>query len=216
LNPHFIFNILNSTQHFINIQDRISSNQYLTKVAKLIRGSFESVQKMFISLDIEIHNLQLYLELEQTRLKNKFEFEIITEGVETLSDVYIPSMILQPLVENAILHGVSSLQISGKITLHFRAIGNDLHIDITDNGIGLDHGLHVGNKAEHKSRGRRLIDKRLHSLSLLCKKNIELLYTIPYPENKEYPGNRTSILFPLDLYDVWLDSRKEIGKGNAD
>jgi LytS/YehU family sensor histidine kinase len=184
----------------------------LAKVAKLIRGSFESVQKLFISLDVEIQNLQLYLELEQTRLKNKFEFEINVEGIEVPSDVYIPSMVLQPLVENAILHGVSSISIPGKIILRFKIIANELCVTITDNGKGMEVHMDVDQNTEHKSRARRLIDKRLHALSSLCKKDIRVTYSIPYSENQENPGTAASINFPLDLYDVWLDSRKEIGK----
>ena len=102
MNPHFIFNALNSVQHYINKQDRQLANKYLSNFATLIRRSFEASQKSFVTLEEELQTMRLYLELEQMRFTDKFDYNISVSNEAEDEDWMLPSMMLQPFLENAV------------------------------------------------------------------------------------------------------------------
>lgn len=134
LNPHFIFNSLNSIQGLINKNDVAGANIYLTEFAGLMRETLTGNSKETNSVSQEINILNNYLRLEQLRFK--FQYEInIDENVQA-NIIEIPSLLLQPLVENAVKHGVAGLQEFGKITVSFQQSNNNLLITISDNGKG--------------------------------------------------------------------------------
>lgn len=209
MNPHFMFNSLNSIQHYINHQDRKNANRYLSDFASLIRKNFEAAQQAFIPLEQEIENLKVYLGLEQMRFNDKFRFEITCTDDTEPEEWMMPTMILQPLVENAILHGIMPSAIPGLIQLNFHADDKGLHIRITDNGIGIENSRKLKQGSKHRSRGMELIHKRLHALSFFGHHKLELIYKIPFtdPEN---PGSETQLFIPESLYTNWLRVQKQI------
>jgi two-component sensor histidine kinase len=138
MNPHFIFNSLNSIQSFILKNDRDSAYKYLGKFSELIREILENSRNEKISIADEIHMLTNYLELERMRSDNSFNFDIVVDGRIHEHNTQIPIMVLQPVVENAIVHGVIPLEgRTGMVSIVFCSVGeNTLEIIVRDNGIG--------------------------------------------------------------------------------
>lgn len=199
INPHFIFNALNSIQHYINRQDRQAANRYLSDFASLIRRNFDAAQQAFIPLDEELENIRLYLQLEKMRFPGKFEYELfIADDVDEEEHV-IPSMIIQPFLENAVLHGLSSRQDAGLLQIRIDHKQEALSIQITDNGIGIAKSRLLRANSPHKSRGMQLIREKLAVLSQFGDKPISLNITEAAPGN-EYPGVRISIIIPDSIY----------------
>ena len=199
MNPHFIFNALNSVQHYINQQDRQSANKYLSDFATLVRKSFETAQRSFVSLEEELETVRLYLQLEKMRFTDKFDY-LITLSKDVEDDEWmLPSMVLQPFLENAILHGLMPLNSKGLITIDAMVKKDVLYITITDNGIGIEKSKIYRSGKEHKSRGMHLIKERLQLLSKLSKEPIELVITALNPA-AENPGTKISIVIPQSVY----------------
>lgn len=136
LNPHFVFNALSSIQGLINKKDIKGANNYLVEFAKLMRESLTSGNKEEIPLKKEIDVMNTYIKLEQLRFG--FEYEIVVDDDINTYEINIPSLLLQPLVENAIKHGVTARAGSGKIEIHFKKIDDILLIILKDNGNGFD------------------------------------------------------------------------------
>ncbi len=134
INPHFIFNALNSIQHFINKNDKNIASDYLAKFARLIRLVLDYANEKEISIGKEIERLTFYMQLEQNRFNHQFKFTIDADA--SLHDILIPNMLLQPLVENAILHGVKNMP-NGLIQVSFVLNEKLLTIKIDDNGVGI-------------------------------------------------------------------------------
>ncbi len=137
MKPHFIFNVLSSIGGFMNQNNSTQAGVYLAKFARLIRNVLEQSNKELIALNKEIELLRYYLELQQLRFPNRFEFEIDTEEIFESEQLFIPPMLLQPLVENAIEHGFSTLKEPGKLILTFTQNEDTLSIEIMDNGVGI-------------------------------------------------------------------------------
>ena len=138
LNPHFVFNALSSIQGLINKQDMLGANTYLADFARLMRESLANSHKEAISLQEEIQGLDTYLKLEQLRFG--FRYQITPDAAINRFNTSIPSLLLQPLVENAVKHGVSALREAGLITIRFDKTGEAMTVSITDNGRGFDAG----------------------------------------------------------------------------
>jgi sensor histidine kinase YesM len=138
MNPHFIFNVMNSLQQFINVNNKESANKYLSDFAKLIRLNLDISSKQFISIDDELSYLKLYLSFEQLRFGDNLKYDIIIDPSIDVSDSYIPVMMIQPFVENAIWHGILPTQTIGKISLNIIQLAPDLiKVTVEDNGIGI-------------------------------------------------------------------------------
>lgn len=119
----------------------------------------------------------------------------------------IPTMILQPLLENALLHGIMPSNLPGKITILFKNQDKDLLITITDNGIGLLNSMLLKANNSHKSRGMELINKRIKALCNFGSQPITITME-PAFKNKKNPGNKTTFLIPETLHDFWLKAKK--------
>lgn len=134
INPHFIFNCLNSIHHFIQSQEPKQASMYLIKFSKLIRYVLESSTKNWVTLEEELEANRLYLELEQLRVNQAFRFDFEVEEGILPSQTYIPPMLIQPFLENAVWHGLSQ---EGEIRLNFHKNGGAaLSCQITDEGVG--------------------------------------------------------------------------------
>jgi len=163
MNPHFIFNCLNSINLFIIRNDAGKAADYLTKFAKLIRMVLEKSGKPFILLEEELNCLQLYMDLEAIRFENPFTYEINLHLIDSTL-VMIPSLLIQPFVENAIWHGLyPNEDHAGKITINMNLENDILHCKISDNGIGMEKSaaLKGNNKGKKKSFGIEVTRQRL-------------------------------------------------------
>lgn len=173
MNPHFVFNVMNSIQHFINTKNTSSANKVLTGFARLIRTNLEICTQSYISLEEEINYLNLYLSLEKNRFGEKFQFEINIDTAIDTDETRIPSMLLQPFIENAIWHGIMPKEDGGKVTIQIGKKTDNLLITITDDGIGIDNSL-ASKKDGHQSKGMMLTKERINLLNRIEAKAIHL------------------------------------------
>ena len=159
MNPHFIFNSLNAGQYFINSNQQEKSSDHIGKLARLVRLFLSQSSQSFISIADEILRLKLYVELEQVRF-NSFEFDLKMDTDVEVNQIKIPNMIVQPFLENAILHGISNPKITdGKIELKINRYKDSITIQIIDNGFGIDSDKLKNDN--HISKGIAIIEERL-------------------------------------------------------
>ncbi|PKB16522.1 histidine kinase [Flavobacterium sp. 5] len=174
MNPHFIFNSLNSVNQFISENKELEANKYLTSYSNLMRNTMENSNKDFVTLDNELEQLKKYLELEHLRFQDKFDFKISVDQELDPERTLIPNMIIQPHLENAIWHGLRYLDDKGLLLLQFELVKGKVIIRIDDNGIGLTKSkeLKTINQKAHESRGMSNTKERISLLNELYKKNI--------------------------------------------
>ncbi|HCN47494.1 MAG TPA: histidine kinase [Chryseobacterium sp.] len=174
MNPHFIFNSLNSVNHFIATNNELEANQYLTKFSKLMRGVMENSTEDFIPFQQELDLLQNYLALEKTRFVDKFDYEIEVDENLNLQSQQVPGMLVQPFLENAIWHGLRYRTEKGFLKLSFAKNNEYLIITIEDNGIGIEESKKQ--KTQHQKaregRGMKNTLERIQLLNDLYKKDI--------------------------------------------
>jgi hypothetical protein len=194
MNPHFIFNAINSVQYFITDNDPESSQKYLAKFARLIRYVIDNSKPASIPLKTEVEALNLYLELESLRFGNRFTYEInIDENID-IDNTKIPSMIIQPFVENSIWHGLMHKPDKGKIEISLRKQGSVLKCLIKDNGIGRKKSMEINltnNKAPHKSIGISNTKERLDIINQI--NNVKLSVSINDVLNEQNEVIGTSV-----------------------
>ncbi|MDX2362031.1 MAG: two-component regulator propeller domain-containing protein [Crocinitomicaceae bacterium] len=202
MNRHFIFNSLNSIQYFINTQDRFSANKYLTNFAQLIRKNLDSAtsEGNMVSLGEELERLELYLSLESMRFKDKFDYTIETNGID-IELVPIPPMMMQPFIENSIIHGIlPNEEKKGLITIDIRKGKEHLEICIEDNGIGINHSLSKKTQStgDHRSQGMEITSKRIELIQIISDSEISLEGPEEIvDENRLINGTRVLIKIPL-------------------
>ncbi|MEZ0006241.1 two-component system sensor histidine kinase YesM [Flavobacterium sp. 28YEA47A] len=196
MNPHFIFNSLNSVNQFISENKELEANKYLTSYSNLMRNMMENSNKDFVSLNNEVEQLKKYLDLEHLRFNEKFDYEITIDEALDGDAVFVPNMLLQPHLENAIWHGLRYKEGKGFLKLDFKLKNNQIKVTIDDNGIGLTKSqeLKTTNQKVHESRGMTNTRERISLLNELYKKNISL--EISEKESHE-TGTRVEISFPL-------------------
>jgi ligand-binding sensor domain-containing protein len=182
MNRHFIFNSLNSIQYYINKQDKLEANKYLTNFAKLIRKNLDSsISGDLHPLSEEIERIKLYLSLETMRFKDRFDFEICISPDLNPDTILIPPMLFQPYIENSIWHGILPKEdYMGHIKINISSKKNDnqlVEIEILDDGIGISTSLN--NKIEtgstHISRGIEITSGRLSLLKKMTDQNLEIV-----------------------------------------
>ncbi len=166
MNPHFVFNCLGSISSFIVNNGTESAIKYLAKFSKLMRLTLEYSKESLIPIDKEIESLQNYLELEQLRFNHKFNFTI-NKSTAIEDDVALPPLLLQPFIENAIIHGVIPKKEQGQITIHFSVDDNNLICVIEDNGIGFEKSklMKENSVVIHKSMALDITKKRLQMIA---------------------------------------------------
>ncbi len=175
MNPHFIFNSLNSVNQFIAQNNELEANAYLTKFSKLMRSVMENSKDDFIFLKDELSLLQNYLALEKSRFQDKFDYQIKVEESLLDTTLQIPGMLIQPFLENAIWHGLRYKEVKGFLNLELLKSDKKLYINIQDNGIGIAKSK--AQKTQHQNhkngRGMKNTDERIRLLNDLYKKNIQ-------------------------------------------
>ncbi len=201
MNPHFIFNCLNSINNYINKQDSKTATDYLARFSRLIRLVFENSMSSMVSLYSDLEALELYIQLEQLRFGNKLEYVISIEpGLET-EKVLVPPLLIQPFVENAILHGLMHADHAGKISIGISTTKNDLIIIVKDNGIGRAKaaGIKPVSGRSHKSLGLKVTNERIELLKQSGKGDTKITYFDLLSEEGIALGTRVEIVLPLEV-----------------
>lgn len=165
MNPHFIFNSLNSIQHYIIQQDADNANLYLAKFSQLIRKILDNSKKRQISLGEEIETLMLYLNLEKLRFEDNFDFDLTKSKDLDQNEIMIPPMLIQPFVENAIWHGLMPLKGKGLLKIKFIREGNNMVISVIDNGVGRAKSAEKKRISGHTPTGLKNVNERLSLLN---------------------------------------------------
>ncbi len=191
MNPHFIFNCLNSIQHFILKNEPDAAVLYLAKFAKLVRGSLNASVAGEVSLEEEVRMLDNYLALEQLRFKRVFDYKIEVDDCLDRQQTLLPPLIVQPFVENAVLHGMKSRQNNGQIMVTFWQEDKHLRIDVQDNGSGM---AALENGGDKTSLGRSITQRRLE---LLQTQNERQAISVRYVVPEGGVGTLVSIRLPL-------------------
>ena len=180
MNPHFIFNALNSVNSFIAVNDERNANRYLSEFSALMRAVLENSDEDFIPLTKEIELLELYVKLEHNRFKDKFDYKINIDKNINLEQFSIPPMLLQPYIENAIWHGLRYRKEKGNLEISINQKDNEtISIVIIDDGIGRKKSqeLKTKNQLKQKSKGMSTIKNRISILNDMYKERISVNVT---------------------------------------
>ncbi len=194
MNPHFIFNSLNSISDYIAKNNIKEADNYLTKFAKLIRMILENSEKKEIPLADDLNALELYMQLESLRLNNKFSYEIITDNQIDKENTMVPPLLLQPFVENSIWHGIAKKEGKGKIVVLITKENQMIHCTVEDDGIGRSAAASMNEQVSpRKSLGMKITKSRIAILNRVKKSNasVEL--------SDLSQGTKAQIKLPLEL-----------------
>ncbi|GAA4273986.1 hypothetical protein GCM10022258_32800 [Aquimarina gracilis] len=198
MNPHFIFNALNSVNTFIATSDERTANRYLTDFSVLMRAVLENSEQDFIALQKEIELLQVYVQLEHFRFQDKFDYNIDVDPEINIEEFMIPPMLLQPYVENAVWHGLRYKKEKGQLIISFKKIDSDsIEIKIVDDGIGRKKSkeLKTTNQKIQKSKGMGNIKKRIAILNKMYKDKVDVIIS-DLEENSE--GTQVQLILKKD------------------
>ena len=194
MNPHFVFNALNSIQSFITTNNTLSSEVYLAKFSNLLRETLNYSRSNTITLSNEINNIKMYIDLEKMRFGDKLSYQIKVNNITESDLIRIPPMLIQPFVENAIVHGISPKKEPGNILITISMKdGNseNLQVIVKDNGVGRKNK----NNNKHKSLGTRIVRKRLSILSR--KPTDHVIYTDLIDHKGKVLGTKVELIIPI-------------------
>jgi tetratricopeptide (TPR) repeat protein len=198
MNPHFIFNALNSVNHFVSQNDERTANKFLSEFSRLMRLVLENSQEDFIPLYKEQEIISLYLKLEHYRFRDKFEYEVKIDADINPESIDIPPMLLQPYIENAVWHGLRYKEDKGHLALHMRKRNHGLEIEITDDGIGRKRSTEVKTSHQQKqhSTGLKNIEERL----LIINKVYHTHYRVDIKDLDTATGKGTRVVITLPAH----------------
>jgi len=199
MNPHFIFNALNSVNSFISNNDERTANKYLSDFSLLMRAVLENSEEDFIPLEKEIELLELYTKLEHSRFEDKFDYVISIQNEIKIEDFQIPPMLLQPYIENAVWHGLRYKKEKGRLEIKIAQIKNDeLVISISDDGIGREKSkaMKTQNQKKHNSKGLGNIKKRVAILNKMYKDKVDVF--IDDYQDKDETGTNVVVTLKKD------------------
>lgn len=176
MNPHFIFNALNSVNNFISKNDERSANKFLSEFSKLMRMVLENSQHDLIPLQDEIQLISLYLKLEHFRFRDKFDYTLNVDN--ELKDTSIPPMLIQPFIENAVWHGLRYKESFGLLEVSLSQFDNEILVTVKDNGIGRKRSQQIKTtNQEQKSQGLKNTTERIKLINQVYKTNYKLEIT---------------------------------------
>jgi tetratricopeptide (TPR) repeat protein len=198
MNPHFIFNVFNSIQSYIYKKDSINAGVYMSRFAELTRMILENSRHNYISLEQEIKGLEHYLQLQQLRFEDRFEYSIETGPQIDTASIAIPPMLAQPFIENALEHGIRDYQgTKGRIAVRFYLEENNLVMEIEDNGIGIEKSKAQKQQADsqHKSLATTITAERILVLNRQISGKIRMHITnLQTPDNSR---SGTKVVFQI-------------------
>ncbi len=199
MNPHFIFNSLQTLNGLIIRKEVKGSIEYVSEFAKLMRMILENSRVAFISLEKEIELLELYLKIESRRFSIPFTYQIMVGQEVDTYEFEIPSMLLQPFVENAIKHGLFHKKEKGQIDIIFNKENNLLKCTIEDNGVGRNKSKILNNQKgrEHTSRGLQIIEERLEIVKKTYPGNYNIQIIDLFDRDKKPSGTRIEVFLPI-------------------
>ncbi|HUX57890.1 MAG TPA: histidine kinase [Bacteroidales bacterium] len=199
MNPHFIFNTLNSIQYYMYQHDKLATNNYLTKFSSLMRKVLENSQHTAVPLRDELDALNLYLDLEKIRFKDKFDYKIKVDDEIDILLYKVPTMLIQPYVENSICHGLMPGEAKGLIKIDLKLKKEYISCIIEDNGIGREAAQEKKNKCEngHNSLGTQIVSSRLNLVNALYGTSLKTVYTDLKNSDGEAEGTRVEIHIPI-------------------
>ena len=202
LNPHFVFNSLNSIQYYIQVNEKRLAKDYLAKFGKLMRLFLEASHNDTVSLKNEIAQLQLYLELEKVRFENRWNYNIEVDQSLEVDIVTIPAMILQPILENSIIHGLGHRSSTGGLlNLVFEEEGTNINVSIVDNGVGRERSREINSRRYNKpkSLSTSITQERIQIFNNYKDEKIDILYQDLYDGDNNGAGTHVTVKFKNQL-----------------
>lgn len=199
MNPHFIFNCLNSIYHFMNKKDTEQASKYLIKFSNLIRSILENSLHQEVPLKDDLEALELYIQLEQMRLDHKFDYRIAIDEYIDTNTFFVPPLIMQPFVENSIWHGLSGKENGGLINIRIELQENMLKYILEDNGsmVSNPNNLNEIQKLKKSSIGIAATKERLDLLHHKNKGHANFTMTDLMDKNNTYCGKRIELKLPI-------------------
>jgi hypothetical protein len=199
MNPHFIFNCLNSIQQYVAERDITGANNFITDFSRLIRMTLDLSTRPLINLSDEVEYLSTYLRIERARLENAFEYCINIDESLDLREVCLPPLLLQPYIENSIRHGIRYKKGGeGLIQVNIGKKNGGVLVSIEDNGIGREAAKKYKSEyhIQYQSKGMSINEDRIKMLNASGEKKIEFSLTDLYNANNEAAGTRVDIYLP--------------------
>ncbi|HEY2720787.1 MAG TPA: two-component regulator propeller domain-containing protein [Chitinophagaceae bacterium] len=197
MNPHFIFNSLNSIENFIMQNEKRLASSYLNKFARLIRIILDSSRNELVPLSKDLEALRLYVDLEQLRFNHKFSFNVHVDPSLLNGDYKVPPLLIQPYVENAIVHGLAHSE-KDDLSLYVSVFPEEdyIHYTVQDNGVGRKLSFHYNlqNKPRHKSVGLAITEERIHIFNQKQHAKGQVMITDLFDENHQPSGTKVDIL----------------------
>lgn len=196
MNPHFVHNSLNAIQYYIQRNDVETSEAYLAKFSKLMRQFFEYSRKQQITVSNEIKLLENYLQIEKLRFEESLSYQIIVDPKLDIEEAYLPSMLLQPIVENAINHGLFHKKGKGLVTIEFYFLDeNSFKVTVIDDGIGINKSLLNNKKTKNEeAHASSVIEERIHFLKE--SKELDIVFSmVDRSSNSKLTGTEVTLIF---------------------
>ncbi|GGM93453.1 hypothetical protein GCM10010967_28250 [Dyadobacter beijingensis] len=200
MNPHFIFNCLNSINRYIVKSDNATASLYLTRFAKLIRLILDNSNAKKVLLSNELEALKLYIEMERIRFDNKFDYHILIDEDVHTDSIEVPSLIIQPYVENAIWHGLLHKESNGSLWVKLRMLDdNTLECIVEDNGVGREKAGEFRSKSAtgKKSLGMKLTEDRIAVLNQYAQTNASVEILDLQDDDRVASGTRVVVIIPV-------------------
>lgn len=200
MNPHFVFNSLNAIQHYIFNAKSDEAIKYLNKFARLVRIILNNSEKPTVTVGEDLEALRLYLELEQMRFEGKFDYEIVVDATVDIDYDIMPPLLMQPYVENAILHGLNPKPEKGKLTIRLSSENNFLICTIADNGIGREKASEIRRTMpvkKYKSLGMKITEDRLRILNEINNSQLSVTVTDLKDAEGKALGTKVELFVPI-------------------
>lgn len=198
MNPHFIFNILNSIQYYIMHNQNEEAQLYMSKFAKLVRLTLDNSRSTFILLADELHLLRLYIDLEKIRYEDRFDYRIEVGDNVNINSIKVPNMLLQPYVENSIKHGFKNKQVKYFLDISVSKLGDKISCTITDNGVGRERATLMSSAEleKHTSAGTVIVQEKIEALKFYYNYDLSSHTEDLKDEKGNAIGTRVTIVFP--------------------
>jgi anti-sigma regulatory factor (Ser/Thr protein kinase) len=199
MNPHFIFNSLNSIQHYVHNNKREFAETFLSTFSTLIGKILENSTRAFVPLSNELDTIKLYLDLEKARFGRRLAYEILVDKNLNIEDSEVPSMLIQPYIENAIIHGIANKEDGGRVVIHFKKVNQAVLCIVEDDGVGRDESSKMKHRSgvRSKSYGMSITQARLELLNQHLNIPVSVNVTNIINNHNQVNGTQVEILIPV-------------------